>query len=336
MENPAVLVLAAGRGTRMKSETPKVLHQLMGRPLLEYVLNAALYLAPARMVLVTGFGAEAVEARAVEFLAAPRPDGFSAPAPVFVRQEEQLGTGHAVALARPVLTDFQGPVLIMAGDAPLISPNTLEGFLKAHQALSAHLSVLTVSLVDPGTYGRIIRDEAGWLARIVEYRDADEAELMIQEINSGIYLAEAGPLFEASGGLTADNDQGEYYLTDVAADFRRRGLSAAAVEIPSANWFEVMGINDRRELAEAQAILRDRINEAWLRAGVTLLDPPSTLIETSVRLGRDVRLWPGVILTGRTIVGEGAEIGPYSHLDNCRVAAGARVPGHQAWTNRDF
>jgi len=336
VENPAVLVLAAGRGTRMKSETPKVLHQLMGRPLLEHVLNAALYLAPSRLVLVTGFKAEAVEARAGEFLAAPRPDGFSAPEPVFVRQEEQLGTGHAVALARAALADFKGSVLIMAGDVPLISPNTLEGFLMAHQALAAHLSVLSVSLADPGAYGRIIRDESGWLARIVEYRDADEDECLIQEINSGLYVAESGPLFEAVAGLSADNDQGEYYLTDVAADFRQRGLKAAAVEIPAANWFEVLGINDRRELAEAQAILRDRINEAWLRAGVTFLDPPSTLIETSVRLGRDVRLWPGVILTGRTIVGEGAEIGPYCHLDNCRVAAGARVPGHQTWTDRDF
>jgi len=335
-EEPAVLVLAAGRGARMKSETPKVLHQLMGRPLLEHVLNAALYLAPARLVLVTGFGAEAVEARASEFLAAPRADGFATPAPIFVRQKEQLGTGHAVAQARAALADFQGPLLIMAGDVPLISPNTLESLLRAHQALEAHLSVLTVSLADPGAYGRVIRDEAGWLARIVEYRDADEDERRILEINSGLYAAEAGPLFEALERLTADNDQREYYLTDVAADFRRRGFRAAAVEIPPGSAYEVLGINDRLELAEAQAILRDRINEAWLRAGVTFLDPPSTLIEASVRLGRDVRLWPGVILSGRTTVGEGAEIGPYCHLDNCRVAAGAKVPGHQAWTGRDF
>jgi len=336
MGNPAVLVLTAGEGKRMKSAMPKVLHQLMGRPLLEHVLNAALYLAPARLVLVTGFGAEAVEARAAEFLAAPRPDGFSPPAPVFVRQVEQLGTGHAVAQARAALADFRGPVLIMAGDVPLISPGTLDGFLRAHQALEAHLSVLTVSLDNPGTYGRIIRDEAGWLERIVEYRDADENERLIREINSGLYAAETGLLFDTLAELTTENDQGEYYLTEAAELFHLRGLRAAAVEIPAANSFEVMGINDRRELAEAQAILRDRINEAWLRSGVTFLDPPSTLVEASVRLGRDVRLWPGVILTGRTIVGEGAEIGPYSHLDNCRIPAGAKVPGHLAWTGRDF
>ena len=336
LENPAVLVLAAGEGKRMNSKAPKVLHQLMGRPILEYVLNAALYLAPARLVVVTGFGAEAVEDRAAAFLAAPRPDGFSPPAPIFVRQAQQRGTGHAVAQARAVLSDFKGPVMIMAGDVPLISPNTLDGFLRAHLALRAHLSVLTVSLDDPGAYGRILRDEAGWLARIVEYRDADESERLIREINSGLYVAAAGPLFEALGELKADNDQREYYLTDVAEEFRRRGLKAAAVEIPPANSFEVLGINDRRELAEAQAIMRDRINEAWLRFGITLLDPPSIFIETSVRLGRDVRLWPGVILAGRTVVGEGAEIGPYCRLDNCQVPAGAKVPGYQDWTDKEF
>ena len=196
--------------------------------------------------------------------------------------------------------------------------------------------MLTVRLEDPGAYGRVVRDEAGWLARIVEYRDADEEERRIREINSGLYAAAPARLFETLAGLSADNDQREYYLTDAAADFRRRGLRAAAVEIPAANGFEVRGINDRFELAEAQAILKSRVNEAWLRAGVTMLDPSSTLIETSVRLGRDVRLWPGAILTGRTVVGDGAEIGPYCRLDNCRVAAGAYVPGHQSLTGLEL
>jgi bifunctional UDP-N-acetylglucosamine pyrophosphorylase/glucosamine-1-phosphate N-acetyltransferase len=269
-------------------------------------------------------------------MAAARPGGKQPPAPAFARQTEQLGTGHAVAAAREALADFQGPVLILAGDVPLISPNTLDGLLRAHQALAADLSVLTVRLEDPAAYGRVIRDEAGWLARIVEYRDADEEERRVQEINSGLYAADTAKLFEAVADLKTDNDQREYYLTDVAADFRRRGLKAAAVEIPAANSFEVRGINDRFELAEAQAILKDRINAAWLRAGVTLLDPLSTLIEAAVRLGRDVRLWPGVILTGRTTVGDGAEIGPYCHLDNCRVAAGAKVPGHQSLAGQDL
>lgn len=331
MENtaPAILILAAGRGTRMKSDIPKVLHRLMGRPLIEHVLNAALYLAPAKVVLVTGYGADEVEADVSAFMADLRqkrgPEAI--PEPVFVRQEEQLGTGHAVNMAREVLSDFPGPVVIMSGDVPLISPDTLDGFLKAHQALGADMSVLTVSMRDPGAYGRVIRDEAGWLERIVEARDANEWERAVSEINSGLYVVNAGELFDSIARLSPANDQKEYYLTDVVADFRARGLTAAAVEIPESSAFEVGGINDRYELAEAQALLKDRINQAWMRAGVTMLDPLSTYLESSVRLARDVTLWPGAILTGRTTVGQGAEIGPYSHLHNVQVEAGAKIPG---------
>lgn len=331
MENqaPAVLILAAGRGTRMKSDIPKVLHRLMGRPLVEHVINAALYLNPAKLVLVTGHGAEAVEADVAAFMAEPRPKrgAGAAPEPVFVRQAEQLGTGHAVSMAREVLADFPGPLVIMSGDVPLISPNTLDGFLKGHQALGADLSVLTVTLRDPGAYGRIIRDDGGWLERIVEFRDADDWQRAVREINSGLYVVDAQKLFEAIARLSPANDQKEYYLTDVVADFRAHGLKAAAVEIPESSAFEVAGINDRYELAEAQAILKDRINEAWLRAGVTMLDPLSTYLESSVRLAPDVILWPGVILTGRTTIGAGAEIGPHSHLHNVQVAAGTKIPG---------
>ena len=330
METPAtaILILAAGRGTRMKSEIPKVLHRLMGRPLVEHVLNAALYLSPARIVLVTGYGAEAVEADVRAFIAGLRQKrGPQVPEPIFVRQAEQLGTGHAVSMAREVLHDFPGPLVIMSGDVPLISPNTLDGFLKGHQALGADLSVLTVSLRDPSAYGRIIRDETGWLERIVEFRDADEWERAVREINSGLYVADARELFNSISRLSPANDQKEYYLTDVAADFRARGLKAAAVEIPESSAFEVGGINDRYELAEARAILKDRINEAWMRAGVTMLDPLSTYIESAVRLAPDVILWPGVILTGRTIIGSGSEIGPYSHLHNVQIEAGAKISG---------
>ncbi len=335
---PAILILAAGRGTRMKSGLPKVLHPLMGRPLIEHVLAAALYLNPAPVVVVTGCGAEEGEARVTAFRAgrAEKGGGRATPDPIFVRQAEQLGTGHAVSMAKEVLRDFSGPVLIMAGDVPLISPGTLDGFLKAHQALAADLSVLTVRLADPAAYGRIIRDGNNWLERIVEYRDATAEERALGEINSGLYVAGAARLFEAIERLTPANAQKEYYLTDVVADFRAHGLKAAAVEIPSNSAFEVGGINDRYELAGAQAILKDRVNESWLRAGVTMLDALSTLVELSVRLAPDVTLWPGVILTGRTTVGAGAEIGPYCHLHNCRVAPGAKVAGHQILFDRDL
>ena len=335
---PAVLILAAGRGTRMKSEKPKVLHKLLGRPLIEHVLNAALYLGPAKVVLVTGFQAEDVEADVRAFMGELR-DRRGAPAvpePLFARQTEQLGTGHAVAMAREHLRDFSGPLVIMYGDMPLISPNTLDGFLKAHQALRADLSVLTVRLDDPAAYGRIIRDEQGWLKRIVEFRDADEAERLVREINSGLYVAEASRIYEAIERLTPDNDQGEYYLTDVVADFRAHGLTAAAVEIPENLDYEVRGINDRYELAEAQAILKDRLNESWMRAGVTMMDPLSTLIEPSVRLSADVVLWPNVILSGRCQIGSGAEIGPFCHLHNCIVEAGTRVKGQQILSDQSL
>jgi bifunctional UDP-N-acetylglucosamine pyrophosphorylase/glucosamine-1-phosphate N-acetyltransferase len=315
----------------MKSGKAKVLHRLLGRPLVEHVLNAALYLKPEKLVLVTGFQAEEVEADVSAFLQDLRekrgPEAV--PEPLFARQTEQLGTGHAVAMARDHLRGFRGPLFIAYGDMPLVSPNTLDGFLKAHQALRADLSALTVRLDDPAAYGRIIRDEQGWLKRIVEYRDADEAERLVREINSGLYWVDAARLYEAVERLRPDNDQDEYYLTDVVADFRARGLSAAAVEIPESLAHEVRGINDRYELAEAQAILRDRLNAAWMRAGVTLMDPLSTLIEASVRLSPDVTLWPGVILTGRCQIGPGAEIGPFCHLNNCTVAAGAKIKGQQ-------
>ena len=321
---PAILIMAAGRGTRMKSETPKVLHRLMGRPLVEHVINAALYLGPAQVVLVTGFGAEEVERDVTAFMAEMRHKRGqeSVPEPIFVRQAEQLGTGHAVSMAREVLATFPGPVVIMSGDVPLISPNTLEGFLNAHLALEADMSVLTVTLRDPAAYGRIIRDEGGWLERIVEARDANEWEKSVREINSGLYVIKAAELFDSIARLSPANDQKEYYLTDVVADFRGRGLKAAAVEIPESAAFEVGGINDRYELAEAQAILKDRINRAWMQAGVTMLDPLSTYIESSVRLAPDVTLWPGVILTGHTTIGSGVEIGPYKHLHNQEVAKG--------------
>ena len=328
---PAILVMAAGRGTRMKSEKPKVLHPLMGKPLVEHVLNAALYLAPAKVVVITGFGAEAVEEDITAFMGAirERRGGEAVPEPVFARQTEQLGTGHAVAMAKEALSGFSGPVVIMSGDVPLISPNTLDGFLKAHQALEADLSVLTVRLEDPAAYGRIIRDPNGWLERIVEYRDADEEQRRIEEINSGLYVARSDLLYESIDRLSPNNDQKEYYLTDVVADFRSRGLRAAAVEIPEALAYEVRGINDRYELAATQAIVKDRINESWMRAGVTMLDPLSTYIEGGVKLAPDVMLWPGVILTGRTVVKAGAEIGPYCQLHDCRVAEGLKIAGHQ-------
>jgi len=307
----AVLILAAGKGTRMKSDLVKVLHPLMGQPMLAHVLNAVRYLEPDRTVVIVGHQAE----RVIETVERP---GL-----IFVHQAEQLGTGHAVAQAREALADFSGTVLILAGDVPLLSPQTLMDFLAAHRQLEAPISVLTVELPLPGAYGRIVRDEDGFLARIVEARDAAPEELAIREINTGVYAVDTALLFEAVNGLRSDNDQKEYYLTDIVALAREIGLTAAAILTPDPD--EVLGINDRVELAGAIAYLRTLTNESWMRAGVTMIDPATVYIETTVKLARDVTLWPNVLLQGRTTVGSGATIGPDCQIIDSTVGAGASI-----------
>ncbi|MDR1035357.1 MAG: NTP transferase domain-containing protein [Deltaproteobacteria bacterium] len=314
-DRPAAVVLAAGMGKRMKSATPKVLHRVMGRTLLAYVLNAVQYLSPARILVVVGHGAEEVET------ALGRPPGVE-----YVVQTEQLGTGHAVWSARPALEGWRGPVVILPGDAPLVSPQTMLDFLAAHRALGAPLSVLTAELDDPASYGRVVRDRAGWLERIVEFRDADEDTRAIREVNAGVYAAEPGALFGALEAVRPANVQSEYYLTDVVGILRSRGDLVSAVTGPDPR--EIQGVNDRADLARCQETLKLRINEAWLRAGVTFHDPYSTYVEPSVRLERDCVLGPGVVLSGRTRVGEGACIGPYAVLADVEVGPGARVAPH--------
>ncbi len=320
---PAVLILAAGKGTRMKSARPKVMHELLGRSLIGYVLNSARYLNPAKVVIVTGHGREEVEKGILETLPEKSAGQQSLPKPDFVHQDQQLGTGHAVSMAKDLLADYQGPLVIMAGDVPLVSPETLLDFVAAHQALEAKLSVLTVKIEDPASYGRVIRDENGWLEKIVEAKDASDNELLVDEINSGFYVASAPELYEAIGRLKNNNKQGEYYLPDVVLDFRQQDLKVAAILGPDP--LEVSGINDRYELAGVGAVLKDRINSAWMKAGVTMQDPFTTYIEAGVRLAQDVTLGPGVVLAGRTKIAEGAEIGAHCYLANCQIGQNAKI-----------
>jgi bifunctional UDP-N-acetylglucosamine pyrophosphorylase/glucosamine-1-phosphate N-acetyltransferase len=228
-----------------------------------------------------------------------------------------------VAAARGSLDGFEGTALILSGDVPLLSPQTMLDFLAAHRQLETPLSVLTVALADPGMYGRVVRDEDGYLARIVEARDATPDELAIPEINTGIYAAETGLLYECLDDLTPENDQKEYYLTDVAAMIRERGHRAAAVLCPDPD--EVMGINDRVDLAQAVDILRFRTNQSWMWAGVTMIDPQTTYIETAVKLSADVTLWPGVTILGKTKVGPGAVIGPDCWLKDAVIGADTNI-----------
>jgi bifunctional UDP-N-acetylglucosamine pyrophosphorylase/glucosamine-1-phosphate N-acetyltransferase len=310
-EDQAVLVLAAGKGTRMKSGLIKVLHPLMGQPMLAHVINSARYLEPSRIVVVVGHQSEDVRS------------AFAGWDVDFALQTEQLGTGHAVASAGEAFDGFSGTILILSGDVPLLSPQTMADFLAAHRQSNVPISVLTVALVNPGAYGRVIRDEDGYLWQIVEARDATPEELQVNEINSGIYAVDAELLFKYVNRLKPENDQKEYYLTDIVGEARKEGHLVAAILCPDPD--EVMGINDRAELAEAVELLKARTNQAWMRAGVTMIDPLSTYVETAVKLAPDVTIWPGACLLGRTMVGSGSVIGPNAYIKDAVIGTGVRV-----------
>jgi bifunctional UDP-N-acetylglucosamine pyrophosphorylase/glucosamine-1-phosphate N-acetyltransferase len=296
-----IVILAAGKGTRMKSALPKVLHPLAGRSLIEHVLRTGDTLNAASTVLVVGHGADEVRAAL-----ANRP-GLD-----FVVQSPQLGTGHALMQTEPVLAGKTGTLLLLYADVPLLESGTLMRLLERHRETKAAATVLTAELDDPYSYGRIVRDEAGSILRIVEERDASGAERAIKEINSGIYALSLAPLFEALHGLATDNSQGEYYLTDLVSIYRRLERRVETLCIESA--LELRGVNSRVDLAELAAVLRARKNRQLMLDGVALDDPATTYVQADVTVGADTVLGPGVILEGRTTIGE-----------RCRIHAGARL-----------
>ena len=307
-----VIVLAAGEGTRMKSATPKVLHSVAGRSLLGHVLHAVHHLSPNEVRIVVGSGREAVEAHIAQI----------APKATTVFQEHRGGTGHAAQLALAGNAP-KGTVLVLAGDTPLLSGDSLAQFVAAHAAGKFAASVLTAEHPDPTGYGRIIRDDSDELLRIVEEKDATDDEKFIFEINSGVYAFDGEKLAASIGQLTNANAQGELYLTDVIGILKSAGESIAAIMID--DFTETLGVNDRVQLAESAAMLRDRINDQWMRAGVTIIDPTTTWIDSTVELSNDVTLHPGTALLGSTKVATGAVIGPRSTLTDCIVKEGASV-----------
>jgi bifunctional UDP-N-acetylglucosamine pyrophosphorylase/glucosamine-1-phosphate N-acetyltransferase len=310
-----VVILAAGKGTRMKSSVPKVVHRLAGLPLLEHVARTASALDAATTTIVVGHGADEVRAAVT-----PRPDL------AFVLQSPQLGTGHALLQAEPVLKGQQGTVLLLYGDVPLLRETTLVRLLEHHREHRAALTVLTARLSDPYGYGRIVRDEAGGLTRIVEERDASADERAIREINSGIYALELDGLFDALRGLATNNAQGEYYLTDLVSAWHRSGrrVEALCTDQPD----ELKGVNTRVDLAELGAVLLDRTRRAHMMAGVTLEDPASTYIETDVTIGEDTVLAPGVVLTGKTSIGSRCVIHSGTRITDSTVADDVTVLDH--------
>jgi len=307
-----VIILAAGEGTRMKSTQPKVLHSVAGRSLLGHVLHAVSELSPQDLRIVVGAGRQSVEAHIAEI----------APTAVTVFQEHRGGTGHAAQLALAGKTPT-GTVLVLAGDTPLLTGQSLAQFLDTHTSGKFVASVLTAEHPDPTGYGRIIRDDADELLRIVEEKDATDDERIIFEINSGVYAFDGAALADAITQIRSSNAQGELYLTDVIGILKDQGASIAAIVID--DFTEILGVNDRVQLAESSALLRDRINENWMREGVTIIDPTTTWIDSTAVLSSDVTIHPGSAILGSTQIATGAVIGPRTTLTDCIVKEGASV-----------
>lgn len=304
------LVLAAGEGKRMRSRTAKVLHKVNGRAMIDHVLSA-LALCPIDAVLVvTGHDAESVE----KHLAGRA---------VCVRQTEQLGTAHAVMQARELLVGKPGHVIVLCGDTPLLRASTLQDFVQRHVESGAAASVLTAEVPNPFGYGRILRNAMGQISKIVEEADADPATKAIREINAGIYCFQIPPLLSALDSITTDNEQGEYYLTDVIPIMLDSGLPVAAKKVNDAE--EILGVNNRRQLAAAEQIMRQRTLDGLMDAGVTIIDPAHTYVQAGVQVGQDTVLYPGTILEGETVIGRDCQIGPGVRLIDCHVGDQCRL-----------
>src|SRR5918994_5922285 len=294
MSDLHVVILAAGKGTRMKSARPKVLHHVAGRPMIDYVMRAAQSLAPRTTTVVVGHMKELLRQGLEQY-----------PNLSFATQDPQLGTGHALLQTSGVLEGRNGFVLLLSGDVPLLKGHTLAALVQKHQESKVAATVLTALVEQPYGYGRVVRVK-GKISRIVEERDASPTQRKIREINSGVYVFSLAPLFDALRGLATGNAQGEYYLTDLISTYRRRRLGVETVVLDDPN--EIRGINSRSELAEASRIVRQKKNEELMAAGVTIEDPATTYVDDDVVIGTDTVIHPGVHLEGRTQIGKACEI----------------------------
>lgn len=307
---PAVVVLAAGKGTRMKSALPKVLHPLAGMPMLGHVLAAVGPLAPEPLVVVIGHGAARVR------------EVFAGAGLVWVEQTEQLGTAHAVQCALPALRGATGEVLILNGDAPLIQPATLQALLAQHRAQGAAVTVLGMTLEQPHGYGRLLV-EGGQLQRIVEEKDADAATRAIRLVNSGSYCVDLRHLEGWLGRVSNGNAQGEFYLPDIVAMARSEGLPVGVMAHDDA--VELSGINSRVELARLERVWQERRLIEWMLAGVTVIDPASCRVSADTRIGADTVLHPQVMLGSGVEIGQGCEVGPFCVISHSRIGDRCQV-----------
>jgi len=313
----SAVILAAGKGTRMQTARPKVLHEVCNMPMLAYVFNACREVGCERLICVIGYGAEQIRA------AFSDEDDL-----IWVEQTQQLGTGHAVQQCRPILEGLDGELLVLAGDGPLVQSETLAKLLEIHRRRRyVACSVATCIMDNPGAYGRILRDEIGEMLGIVEYLDATEAQHQIKEINVSLYCFDLPRLLEVLGDLRNDNAKGEYYLTDALGMLRARGYALAAVPVVQPE--DVLSINDRTQLAEVNVVMQRRIQRRNMLAGVTIEDPASTWIDPRSVIGRDTVIRPMTVLDGACRIGSGCVIGPLVHLRD------ATVPDHQTVEHAD-
>lgn len=306
----AVIILAAGLGTRMKSKASKVMHEVCGRPMITWVMEAVEELQADRQVVVLGNGRSHVG----EVL----PEGAEV-----VHQKEQLGTGHAVSVCEPLLKGFGGDILVLYGDTPLLRAGTLKSLLAAHATGPHAVTLLTVELEEPYGYGRVMRDADGRVTGIIEEQDADDLQKANREVNAGVYVFAAEKLWPAIAALDSENAQGELYLTDVIGVMATAGESLLAhrVEDPA----EILGVNSRIDLARAAGLMRQRLLEEQMLAGVTVEDPATTYVEAGVKIGSDTIIRPMTTLTGATVIGEDCVIGPSAVLNDTAVGDGAEV-----------
>ncbi|MGA6826528.1 bifunctional UDP-N-acetylglucosamine diphosphorylase/glucosamine-1-phosphate N-acetyltransferase GlmU [Nitrospira sp. NS4] len=336
MARLGVVVMAAGRGTRMRSKQAKVLHRIAGRPMIRYALDLARRLAGHSVAVVVGHQADQVR-EVVESALAGQRDG----APVhIVEQKQQLGTGHAVLQARPVFVSGRGKepaaYLILNGDTPLLQEATVQELLRVHRSSGATVTMLTAMLEDPSGYGRVVRRTAGGaqsgapasadVLKIVEHRDATPEERAIREINVGTYVVDGGFLFAALEKVEPHNAQGEYYLTDIVDMAVKQGQRVSAMPLSDPD--EGLGVNTRQQLAEAEAVIRQQIRGRWLEAGVTMVDPSSTWIEADVAIGKDTILYPNVTLEGRTVIGEDTTVYSGVRMTDCVVGNRVEILDH--------
>lgn len=304
----AVAILAAGRGTRMKSRLPKVLHNLGGRSLLERVLDCASEVHPSRQLVIVGYGGENVQ-QALSHLQTVE----------FVAQTEQLGTGHAVQQLIPKLQGFKGSLLVLNGDVPLLRPQTLISLLQTHETHQNAATILTAQMPDAKGYGRIFCDGNNLVTQIVEDRDCTPAQRQNRRVNAGIYCFDWAKLAKILPDLQNNNDQEEYYLTDVVNDL------SPVMTVDVDDYQEILGINDRKQLAAAYEILQTRIKQDWMTAGVTFVDPDSVTVDDTVQLSPDVVIEPQTHLRGQTVIQSGSRIGPGSLIENSHIGENATI-----------